>query len=473
MEGKELALLAELSRLHLEKCTGELIITGPGFEKKLYVDGGRLVFAVSNMGQDSLGSILVDAEKITTEQLDDAVAIQAKDPGTMLGTILVWRSYLSPEDLYWGIKFQATRIVYSLFQLEGFDYSFQAKAHERDEILRLNFNTPNIIMEGARRIGSLARMRQEFQPKAFVRIASVAEQERLVELLPRERELMPLLNGRSTVQKLVGLRMMEELELLRFLHGLHSLRLLEQSRNPLTADGSAAAGDGLDAASESAPVESAKTDHDSFVRTEAERARQFGRHHAGRRFYRVAMLLAAVICVSAIAVFAVRGREGRSVDSTSAAAQPPPRQSSEPPPVLPPQEEPTPASATPPEPAPEPVEQAPALSIEGLSVEPLDGQCRISFRLVNTRADAAEQRGYLIVVVSWEHGGHRVVYPLIDAEIDPERDFRRGVPYKISRFKLVDTVFSADTLPLRATVFAFDREGARTFTGDLALRPSR
>lgn len=460
MEGKEVALLAELSRLYHERQTGELEVRGEGFRKRIYIEQGRIVFAVSDLEQDSLGNILVDAEKITQEQLAEALSLQAKDPSAMLGTVLVWKGFISPEDLYWGIKFQATRIIYGLFQLEGYDHEFNAKPLGREDVLRLNFQTPNIIMEGARRMGSLSRLRQVFPPKAFVRIKSEVEQSKLVDLLPREREVLPLLNGRYSVQKLIGLGLMDELELLRMLNGLLSLRLL-------TVAGEAAHAEPIvlqaPPAREPGAATESRQEQDLFFRLEADRLRQLDRFERGRKWVRGAVVAGGTAIAAALLLYAMLGRPRQSpVEAPPLPiGRPTPASSAAPVPAAPANV--GGSSSAPPQadvpPPPEPSVTRPLL-VDGFRSESGgEGHLRVSFRLASTAGEGAEQRGYLFIAAERDAGKLEILYPEISKPIDISIDYRRGVPYRISRFKQVETRFPVASIPDSLTVVAIDREG--------------
>lgn len=477
MEGQELALLAEMSRLYLERKSGELRVRGDAFQKRVFLEQGRIVFADSNLGQDSLGNILVEAEKITREQLEEAATYQAKDPNAMLGTVLVWRGFLSPEDLYWGIKFQATRIIYSLFQQEGYQFEFVSRSLGREEVLRLNFQTPNIIMEGARRVGSLSLLRELFPPRHFARIRIEGDQGKMLDLLPRERELLPLLNGRYSVKKLMGLGVMEELELLRMLHGLLSLRLLVVSPEAMQGEPAVAASQGAHAAAREPAADGAHADQEMFFRMEANRLRMLSRHEMGRRTGRTAGVLVVTACIGAVAIYAWigRSRQGPAPIATGSApvsAQPVPV---EPPQTNPPSvhESPAPAESavSPPAATPDIRPSQAHLALEEFHLDRLeDGRIRATFRLANAAASGVEQRGYLFIVAEGHGGESRVVYPQSATGIDLSKEFRRGDPYRFSRFKQVDAPFALDFDPQTISIVAVGREGGEQMRVRMAAK---
>src|SRR5262245_65244384 len=75
-----------LMDLHRQGATGSLKVEGPTYQKALYFRGGRILFGSSNDPRDQLGAILIEAGKITPEQLED---VNAKvGPGNPLAKVL-------------------------------------------------------------------------------------------------------------------------------------------------------------------------------------------------------------------------------------------------------------------------------------------------------------------------------------------------------------------------------------------------
>jgi hypothetical protein len=114
---KDFSLSNVLAYLNRNRKTGTLIIKTPVFTKKIYLIKGDAIFASSTYEDDRLGEMLIKAGKITMEQYDASVEI-LKKTGKRQGAILIELGYLTPKDLFWGVKYQVKEIIYSLFQLE-------------------------------------------------------------------------------------------------------------------------------------------------------------------------------------------------------------------------------------------------------------------------------------------------------------------------------------------------------------------
>lgn len=111
--------------LRLQKATGALVCSVCGFQKNVYVKNGQIVFARSTDEKDRLGEVFVNAGMVNPDQLNSALEIHAKSSGLKkIGAILVELGYLSPKDLFNGLKQQVRGILRSLFIVDEGEYEF-------------------------------------------------------------------------------------------------------------------------------------------------------------------------------------------------------------------------------------------------------------------------------------------------------------------------------------------------------------
>lgn len=141
--------------LQLRGWTGEVVLNRGDAKVAVTVRQGQLVFAASSNPDHRLGPLLLRRAIVTLRQVVDAGA--AVGPGKRLGTILVERGVLSPKELVRAVIDQTQEIIYHAFQWEEGDYELQAGAGSAESIT-LNISTPNIILEGIRRIESWGRI---------------------------------------------------------------------------------------------------------------------------------------------------------------------------------------------------------------------------------------------------------------------------------------------------------------------------
>jgi hypothetical protein len=135
-----------LSILQAQKATGTLTCTARGVEKSLYVQGGQIVFATSKDEQDRLGEIMVQQGKINRSQLERSLQIHRNSDGVKkIGAIFVENGYVTPKDLFNGLKQQVRNIIHSLFLLRDGQYRFQE--HLPSDIIPLPINMEEVLRD--------------------------------------------------------------------------------------------------------------------------------------------------------------------------------------------------------------------------------------------------------------------------------------------------------------------------------------
>lgn len=120
---QDVALTDLLQNLLSAKATGILTLQHNGREKSIYIQGGNIVFAASNLPEDRLGNILVDAGQLTQAQVEAALKFKGATR-KKFGAIIVELGFLAPKELFDGLKLQVKEIIYSLFRWEEGAYHF-------------------------------------------------------------------------------------------------------------------------------------------------------------------------------------------------------------------------------------------------------------------------------------------------------------------------------------------------------------
>jgi hypothetical protein len=111
--------------LRQQKVTGTLTCGTGTDEKSLYVKNGHIIFATSKNERDRLGEIMVKNGKITRGQLERALKMHEKSAGLKkIGAIFVENGFVSPKDLFNGLKMQVRGIILSLLLLTEGKYIF-------------------------------------------------------------------------------------------------------------------------------------------------------------------------------------------------------------------------------------------------------------------------------------------------------------------------------------------------------------
>jgi hypothetical protein len=141
--------------LHERRWTGVLTLAHAGVKKNVVVQDGRMVFASSSSPDERLGELMLRRGRITLRQL--AEAGKAMVPGKRLGTVLVEHGALSPKDLVRGVVEHTQEIIYGAFLWTEGQYRLE-EGGDTKEAIKLNISTPDLIMEGIRRIDAWSRI---------------------------------------------------------------------------------------------------------------------------------------------------------------------------------------------------------------------------------------------------------------------------------------------------------------------------
>jgi hypothetical protein len=141
--------------LHEQRWSGSLTLTNAGVGKSVTVQDGRLVFASSSDRDDRLGEVLLRRGRISLRQFTDAG--KAIGPGKRLGAILVEQGILTPKDLVKAVIEHTQEIIWGAFQWTEGRYRLQ-EGQTSAEAITLKISTPDLIMEGVRRIESWSRV---------------------------------------------------------------------------------------------------------------------------------------------------------------------------------------------------------------------------------------------------------------------------------------------------------------------------
>ena len=222
-------ILIELNR---SRETGTLSITTSRFTKKIYIKEGNVIFASSTFEDDRLGEMLIKAGKITMEQYDKSVEL-LKSTGKRQGAILVELGYITPKDLFWGVKYQVKEIIYSLFQLDEGEYEF-AENIPPDEVITLKISTNNLIYEGVNKINNLTRIRRDM-PAAHT-VFTLNEDPsgifRGIDLSPQDARILSLVDGTRSINQVIEQSRMNSFDVMRTLYVLWSTGFITQKETP-------------------------------------------------------------------------------------------------------------------------------------------------------------------------------------------------------------------------------------------------
>jgi len=238
--------LADLALdLYERRFSGTLILSNGGVGKNLTLQDGRMVFASSTSADDRLGELLLRRGRISLRQYVDAGTALA--PGKRLGAVLVEQGVLSPRDLVKTVVEQVQEIIYGAFQwTEG-----QYRIHEGPasaESITLNISTPDLILEGIRRIEAWSRVERAVGgPGArYERAPDYEAALGAMSLSFEKLALLTSLNGTRTVEALCEESSLPDFEVCRTLWAFRVLGLVRRADQEAARLPAPVMDDGLD-----------------------------------------------------------------------------------------------------------------------------------------------------------------------------------------------------------------------------------
>jgi uncharacterized protein DUF4388 len=202
--------------LYEKRWTGILILSNGGIGKNVTLQDGRMVFASSSSADERLGELLLRWGRISLRQYTDAGAALA--PGKRLGTVLIEQGALAPKDLVKAVVDQVQEIIYAAFQWTEGQYRLHEAATSAESIT-LNISTPEIILEGIRRIEAWSRIQRAVGgPGArYERAPNYEDGLRAMTLSFEKLSLLTTLNGTRTVEALCQESSLPDFEVCRTL----------------------------------------------------------------------------------------------------------------------------------------------------------------------------------------------------------------------------------------------------------------
>jgi hypothetical protein len=216
-----------LHLLHSSNKSGFLHFEDADHEKSVYFHRGEVVFAASNQASDRLGNCLLRAGLITSEQFDDAK--NAYRPPGHFGRVLVERAFLTPRELWNGVKVQIEEIVRSLFSFDAGTVLFWEGEVRPDNVVRLSLPTRRLIAEGLRRRDELFKFLAALEdPQLRLEPAPGAQKN----LSSSERSLFDVLPEASSFSEVCRKAGVEPLAAARTIRHLRLLGAVTVARAP-------------------------------------------------------------------------------------------------------------------------------------------------------------------------------------------------------------------------------------------------
>lgn len=221
--------MADLLQLvHSTQKSGFLYFHHGTCVKTVYLHAGEVVFATSNQRVDRLGECLLRSGAITAGQR--AEADNAYQPPSPFGRFLVEKGYLSPRELWDGVKLQVEEIVRSLFAFQTGTVLLWEGEVRPDNVVRLALETHRLIDEGLSQRDEMLRFLAQLEDP---RVWLVPDEEAMDRFGGTERAILTALEEDGAFPPMcrhVGIDPLSGARTVRLLHQIGALRI-ERARD--------------------------------------------------------------------------------------------------------------------------------------------------------------------------------------------------------------------------------------------------
>lgn len=218
---KEASLADVIQLLFIGRRTGCLAVSDRQNFGTVYFDEGQIVHAAIVNRRDRLGDLLVRNGRITPDDLQRAIAEQARSRDRKLGEILVEQGSITRKELEDYMRLQIEEAVYYLFTWSAGTFTFEAGVRPEGEDFLVRINPEYLLLEGARRVDEWSLIQKKI-PSFDLIFAVDAERLRQsdVSLSEAQRRLVPLLDGTRDVQQVMDESGLGEFDAGQALYGL-------------------------------------------------------------------------------------------------------------------------------------------------------------------------------------------------------------------------------------------------------------
>ncbi len=221
-----------LNLIHLARKTGTLTVESRNGTARLCFKDGKLIFAALDRQDGRLADVLIRAGKLQPEQLK-AFDLSRLQDDKVLGLKLIEAGYVTQQDILNSLRAQMLDVVYRLFSWNEGAFRFEPDLQPLQNRIPVPMDLENIIMEGARRMREIERLKEELPDLDVpVRLTSRPEAIRKVQLSTEEWRVISQVNGRNTIEQIMRRLNMDEVQIRRIIYGLLQAGLIELGAPP-------------------------------------------------------------------------------------------------------------------------------------------------------------------------------------------------------------------------------------------------
>ncbi len=208
--------------------TGKLELSHRKLKKRIFFEKGAVVLTGTNNPKEYFGTYLTERRLLSEKELAHAVKKQKNDE--TLAYHLVAQKVITKEKALKYLEDKIAEDVFDVFLWSGGSFEFSADPLPPKKSISLAINSLGLVMEGVRRLDEWNRIKPAFpNDKVILKITENSEIFKKVELDIEMGTLLPLIDGKKTIEKLVKEHAGTRFEVISKLFELYRLGIAEIS----------------------------------------------------------------------------------------------------------------------------------------------------------------------------------------------------------------------------------------------------
>jgi tetratricopeptide (TPR) repeat protein len=226
-EERKLYLPYLVSALAEASFQGALGLMEGDVQRTILFNAGKPVNVLSRLQEETLGRILLDEGKISTEDYNRMLDLMVQT-GQHAGEVLISMGLLGPQDVFSALEFQTRKKLLNCFKMEDFGFSLEEKPVPPEQLIS-RLEPTEIIFLGIQTGFTVDRLLNEF-PVDEETIFSTRKPPKNFQprMGPRENKVFRSIGSGNTLVKLMG-KEGDLQHLLAILYALHALKMIEAS----------------------------------------------------------------------------------------------------------------------------------------------------------------------------------------------------------------------------------------------------
>jgi hypothetical protein len=188
--------------MHHAQKTGCLRVEYKNVSRSIYCREGRVIACAAEDPSVLLGQFLLAHGWISEETLREALERQERT-GQTLGSLLIEKGVLRQEQLLHIVSSKAMETIHGLFDWEQATFTFEPDVEPVEGTIHVDLDVTEILLEGARRMDEMARIREVFPSTGIVLAPTDRRPDATLLASPIARRIYECVDGKRTLAEII------------------------------------------------------------------------------------------------------------------------------------------------------------------------------------------------------------------------------------------------------------------------------